>query len=91
MEHWDMMSEEFKARVEQIKKEKALNNMVIKPEQQVVMALNLLLRHTVCHDLQDTIVGIKIVLERLGLVDRCYVHVSLENYLVSIEMYDACE
>lgn len=88
MEHWEMMDEEMKAHVERMKKEKGLGDMVITPKKQVVMALNLLLRHTKCHNLQDTIVGIKLVLERVGLVDCCYVAVSLDEYLVSVEMYD---
>lgn len=88
MEHWETTDEQLKDYAESMKKEKGLGSFVIAPEAQVVEALNLLLRHTVCRDLQDTIVGLKLVLERLGLAEKCYIAVSLENYLVSIEMYD---
>lgn len=55
-------------------------NQIKKTKQEkLIDTLNLLLCHTTQESMMDTIVGLKIVLERLGLLDCCIIWIDTNS------------
>lgn len=62
------------------KKEKGFNSKPMSDEEFVVNTINLLLCHLDQTDMVDTIVGLKIVTERLGIDKYCIIWVDTDTF-----------